>query len=101
MKAHDRLKHDQELQKLKFKLADTSAKYNQAVKSLAQMEREIEAHRSIKPLHSPAIKPLTKSAGAEATAVLVLSDWHYEEEVRKASVSGLNEFNLAIANRRI
>ncbi len=35
-----------------------------------------------------------------ASAILVLSDWHVEEEVKPASVGGLNEYNLQIAEKR-
>jgi hypothetical protein len=42
-----------------------------------------------------------KSADSEAVAVLVASDWHVEETVDPATVSGLNEFNLEVADRRI
>lgn len=36
-----------------------------------------------------------------ATAVIVLGDWHVEEQVEPAKVGGLNAFNLAIAAERI
>jgi hypothetical protein len=37
----------------------------------------------------------------EATAIVLASDWHTEEEVRAESIDGLNEFNLKIAEQRI
>lgn len=36
-----------------------------------------------------------------STAVALASDWHYEEEVKSSNVSGLNSFNLAVADKRI
>jgi hypothetical protein len=36
----------------------------------------------------------------EGVAAVVLSDWHYGERVEKDAVNGLNEYNLAIADRR-
>lgn len=51
----------------------------------------------------PTISPIRKkksSGETEATAVIVLSDWHFEEEVEPESVNGLNEYNLEIAEAR-
>jgi hypothetical protein len=42
-----------------------------------------------------------KSGGSEAAAVVVASDWHVEETVDPNTVSGLNDFNLDVADRRI
>jgi hypothetical protein len=42
-----------------------------------------------------------KEKGDEAAAVLVVSDWHVEETVDPKTVSGLNSFNLEVADRRI
>ena len=40
-------------------------------------------------------------ANSPATALIVATDWHSEQKVNAASVNGLNEFNLEIADRRI
>ena len=37
----------------------------------------------------------------ESTAILALSDWHWEERVDPSTVNGLNEFSPAIAARRV
>ncbi|HEU4428066.1 MAG TPA: hypothetical protein VFT98_04900 [Myxococcota bacterium] len=42
-----------------------------------------------------------KSGRGEATAFALASDWHVEERVERASVNGLNEHSLAIADRKI
>lgn len=47
-----------------------------------------------------AVKP-KKEKGDETAAVLVVSDWHVEETVDSKTVSGLNSFNLEVADRRI
>lgn len=46
------------------------------------------------------IKAKPSSTG-EATAVVLASDFHSEELVRGESVSGLNEFNLTLSEKRI
>ncbi|NIO37415.1 hypothetical protein GTO27_06895 [Candidatus Bathyarchaeota archaeon] len=54
-------------------------------------------------LGPPTIAPIRKkkpSGTTEATAIITLSDWHFEEEVLAESVNGLNEFNLEIAKQR-
>jgi hypothetical protein len=38
---------------------------------------------------------------SDSTAIVVLTDWHCEERVTRASVNGLNEYNLVIAAARI
>ena len=43
------------------------------------------------------IERKSRSPGGEATAVLVCSDWHVFERVRKEEVNGLNEYNASIA----
>jgi len=47
--------------------------------------------------HPMAIRPLLKKAPGEACALAVASDWHLYERVLPAEVSGLNEYNPAIA----
>lgn len=37
---------------------------------------------------------------SEVVPIVILSDWHIEEEVTKASVNGLNEYTVAIAEKR-
>lgn len=43
----------------------------------------------------------TLGVDTEAVAVVLASDWHIEEPVKKQSVNGLNEYNLQIAEQRI
>jgi hypothetical protein len=45
--------------------------------------------------------PDRTSHSSGATAVVLASDFHYEEQVRNESVDGLNEFNRGIARDRI
>ncbi|NIM50414.1 MAG: hypothetical protein GTO22_14385 [Gemmatimonadales bacterium] len=54
--------------------------------------------------HAPKIRPSTptlRKGLREATAVVLCSDWHVEEPVEPEKVSGLNEYNLDIAEQRI
>lgn len=45
--------------------------------------------------------PVTVHDDSESTAVMVLSDWHYEENITPESVNGMNEFTMNIANERV
>jgi hypothetical protein len=79
-------------------------------KSIAkQLERELDAAEARldtmlalqdagKPIE---IRARKRSGKNEATAWVLAGDWHVEEEVLPETVNGLNEFNLAIADKRI
>lgn len=47
------------------------------------------------------VKSRGKRISHEATAVIMCSDWHVEEVVDPAKVSGRNEYNPAIAEKRV
>lgn len=58
------------------------------------------AHMSAGNVPGPADIHRSTSSNGEAVACLLASDWHVEEPVDPAKVHGLNEYNLAIAERR-
>jgi len=79
----------------------TSKKYARAVKELSAVEREFNALLEIKASNKThAIIPYKGNMKSEATVVVCASDWHVEEEVKAAKVSGLNRYNLDIAQSR-
>lgn len=88
--------------KLKDELAVLKKKY---LTALEQLSAEREAVRNLTALRGIKSKPIkrgrAKQARPEATAVLVLSDWHIEEFVDKATNVPGNEYTLEIADRRI
>lgn len=71
---------------------------------LAHAEERIELlaglseRQTSKPFHR---QKRQRGPAGDATAVIVLSDWHVEESVEAAKVGGLNAFNLKIAAERI
>ena len=78
-----------------------NSKYRLVLAENEILRREISAVGRIQDTpQSLVIKP-SKSVGSEATIVVVASDWHSEETVRPEQVSGLNTFNLKIADSRI
>lgn len=92
---------EREVSKLKNQLAATKQKLKQAEADLEHAEQRVDFIRALDN-PTPArfeFKP-AKPAG-QATAILVLSDWHVEETVDPETINGANEFNLEIAAQRI
>jgi hypothetical protein len=76
-------------------------KYKSLLSRVTRAEKERDAVKSIREVSTFTIRPQASDNSSEATAVVLASDWHYEEEIRSADVNGLNKFNLEIANKRI
>jgi hypothetical protein len=95
-----KLKDDILIASLKEKLVDSERRNKQYARLVRRIERERDASLvfGVKdPIKIVSRHPKGKS---EATAVVLCSDWHIEEGVKSASVSGLNEYNLSIAHER-
>ena len=73
--------------------------HEHAIKDLSeQLDIALAVNRA-KLKHIPQITASNRDG--EAAAVVMASDWHVEEVVRPEAVSGLNEYNLEIADARI
>lgn len=93
--------HERELAKLQGKLARSEQKLRQA-----EYDLELETARADfrEQLGKPGRQPYQfkpKKPSGTATAVLVVNDWHAEETVDPATINGLNEYNLEVADKRI
>jgi hypothetical protein len=76
-------------------------KYKEVIRQNYRLERELEASIELgRKMDMQVITAKQSTGRSEAVCVVLASDWHIEERVRKAEVSGLNEFNLAIMGRR-
>lgn len=77
------------------------------VKNLAERLKHAEERHAFLDRISKPLAPIkirrreTKSKLREGTAIILGSDWHLEENVYKVSVSGRNEYNPAIAEKRL
>lgn len=79
----------------------TDRKYRGALRQIDALEREMSALLHIKETsYTHTIEPYRSGDKSEATAVVLASDWHVEEEVKRSKVSGLNRYNLDIAKAR-
>lgn len=77
--------------------------YESALKTIERQEGELGwlAHIREGVETTYTIEPREGHGTSEATPVIVASDWHLEEAVTFAQTSGLNEFNLRIAQERV
>ncbi len=88
--------------RLRAELSETKAKYKAALARLDVADAEIRKHHELAGVGLKKLKPVArKGKRPQATAVLVLSDWHVEELIRPEDCRGLNEYTLDIADRRI
>lgn len=94
---------DADNSKLKDELSSLKKKYLSALEQLSAEREAVKNLTALKGIKSKAIpRGRAKQARPEATAVLVLSDWHVEERVDPETHTGHgNEYTLEIADRRI
>lgn len=83
--------------------AEANQKTKDAIREIERLEDELSCITEVK-FRTDSFRPVDirpKQGGkGEATAVICVNDWHYEEHVDKVAVNGVNEFNLDIAKRR-
>ena len=108
------MKHS-EYERLLAQLHHATQEARAARRHTARLQRELDtllAIRGAKFRTPAALRPPSLGASAaprrdtrpikaEATAIIVGSDWHYAEKVDPASVNQLNRYTLDVAERRI
>ena len=98
----EKAKIDIELQKLRDKRDGRDVQNATLREKVINLETELETlttYRDLTPQASE-IHPHVSAGTSESAAVVVWSDHHSEEEVLPGQVSGKNEFNLEIYDRR-
>lgn len=91
---------DMEKMRLHYAEKQTDTRYKIALGEINRLRDEIEQLGQVKgSVSTYEIKP-SSSAKHEATAVVLASDWHIEENVKPESVDDANEFNIRIAKKR-
>jgi len=98
----EKAKVDIELQKLRDKQDGKEIRISALQEKVITLEKELNALASYKELtvQASAIQPKLSIGASESAAVVVWSDHHCEEEITAGQVSGKNEFNLEVYDRR-
>jgi len=92
---------DRVVRVLKQQSADTKTKYNKALEQLDLAEKQLNFFSAIKePTEILNITPDFSSGNHFTTPIILLSDWHCEENVRPSTINNLNSYNLDIAQKR-
>ncbi|NTU69311.1 hypothetical protein HGB13_00560 [bacterium] len=81
--------------------ANNAKKLKIVTQELLLVEKERDAMLGVGRVETYSIKSKEKDGKlSSATAVVLASDWHIEEPVKKSQVNGLNEYNMTIAKER-
>lgn len=96
------VQEDREKIRLRTELSDVKAKYKASLDSVEEMDAQLGWLRALREGVDTTyrIQPREGLGTSEVTPVVLASDWHSEEIVKAAQVSGLNEFNLDVFERR-
>lgn len=96
------VKADSMIARLQSDLKAVSCKYKSALKQIEEFEKR---EQFVSHVESGRIfrwdEKVKKGGVTQATAIVLLSDWHIEENVKGASVTHLNEYNPRVAERRV
>lgn len=93
---------ERQLAQAKSTLAGFKERYTQTEQDLAIARKTVELFTATEGVFTERKStPPSKEVKGSATAVIVATDWHAEETVDPKTVEGKNEFNLAIAQKRI
>lgn len=104
-RSEEQVKLELKLARLKREKSQWAKKFADLVNAFNEQEESLgEKLGFLKVMETADPRPFVVADSgrpSQSTAFLVASDWHLEETVHRASVNGLNEFNLDIAERRI
>lgn len=98
----DYLEHQKKTNAEKKQSKDFKDREKYYLSEIQRLEKLLSASATIS--KTPQIYKIEKQKTkrfSQSTPIIFASDWHYEEEVKPETVSGLNEFNLSIADQRI
>ena len=96
---------DRKVRALKKSARESEQRYQEAVKVIEELEASLESFRSCDGLLdvcSPiSVAPTKSRSNSVAVPILVASDWHIDEVVKRDSIGGVNNFNLKVARQRV
>lgn len=96
------MKHEIDPSELyKKQLRDLNRDFKSLLRENEGLRKSIENAKGIQS-HSNkhAIPRIASNSKGSVTPIILASDWHMEEEVKKSTVNSLNEYNLKIAEKR-
>jgi hypothetical protein len=97
----DVIQEDRKIRALNSKLQDLNKKNIYLLEKLTQQEQLYDDLLSIKePIDIFKIEKSPQTNTSRAIPIICLSDWHLEENVLAGQVSGFNEYNLKVAEKR-
>ena len=98
----DNLDRDAELARLRAETAGLRSKYKAALGRIDAERARADAMAGLRGIapHRARQRP-GKAKRHAATMIVLLSDWHVEERVDPATVNGLNDYSLDVADQRI
>jgi hypothetical protein len=82
-------------------ISDLKAQIGRYEKMVLELEDQLGITKALKSAPTNRVIEVKKTDKGGAVAVAVASDWHVEEAVNPASVNGLNDYNLSVAEKRI
>lgn len=82
------------------KLKETSQKYSYIIKRNEELEKLVDVLNAPREYQQGKIVTVKSGEQSEATAVVLLSDWHLEEKVKSSMILYNNNYNLEIAKQR-
>jgi hypothetical protein len=92
-----------ELRRLRRRTSDAERRHEDALREIERLQLELDTYNTmadyLKNFRPVKITPKRGGKG-EATAIICCNDWHYEEEVDRAAVNDVNEYNPSIARKR-
>ncbi len=104
----DKLEKDFAFRALRSKLKDKEQIYSALVKKYDKLKSDFDDYSAInkgsnldQSLENTFKVNIKNNDKDTLIPIVIASDWHVEETVKKESVNGLNEFNLDIAGKRV
>ena len=96
-----KVESDRQLARAQAQAREAERKYAAVLRELEMSEQRFDALITIKaPVEVHRIEPVLGHKSNEAIPIISLSDWHFEERVDPATINGLNEYNLEVAESR-
>lgn len=98
----DKIESDVAVARLRSQVASLKSQYKSALKAIATERDRADSLASLAAIRAERLRKGRRSRTRhDATAVILLSDWHVEERVRGETVGYTNDYSLEIADRRI